>query len=40
MLARKGYPEGMSLRVVRDALAAEGDDSTDAEEEPWAWQSE
>ncbi|WP_335978889.1 recombination regulator RecX [Streptomyces sp. CA2R106] len=40
MLARKGYPEGMSLRVVRDALAAEGDDSIDAEEEPWAWQSE
>jgi regulatory protein len=40
MLARKGYLEGMSLRVVRDALAAEGDDSIDAEEEPWAWQSE
>ncbi|WP_435136774.1 recombination regulator RecX [Actinacidiphila sp. bgisy144] len=40
MLARKGYPEGMSLRVVRDALAAEGDDSIDAEEELWAWQSE
>ena len=24
MLARKGYPGGMSMRVVRDALAAEG----------------
>jgi regulatory protein len=24
MLARKGYPGGMSLQVVRDALAAEG----------------
>lgn len=26
MLARKGYDEGLALRVVRDALAAEGDD--------------
>ncbi|MEU1281788.1 recombination regulator RecX [Streptomyces sp. NPDC005805] len=26
MLARKGYPEGMSLRVVRQALEAEGED--------------
>ena len=24
MLARKGYPGGMAMRVVRDALAAEG----------------
>ncbi|SEG04334.1 regulatory protein [Actinacidiphila yanglinensis] len=42
MLARKGYPEGMSLRVVRDALAAEGaiDDAEDAEGERWSWQSE
>ncbi|MDB1088854.1 recombination regulator RecX [Streptomyces sp. ACA25] len=27
MLARKGYPEGMALRVVRQALEAEGEDS-------------
>ncbi|MFJ7263822.1 recombination regulator RecX [Streptomyces globosus] len=26
MLARKGYPEGMALRVVRRALEAEGED--------------
>ncbi|MDH6224612.1 recombination regulator RecX [Streptomyces sp. MJP52] len=26
MLARKGYPEGMALRVVREALEAEGQD--------------
>jgi regulatory protein len=26
MLARKGYPEGTALRVVREALAAEGED--------------
>jgi regulatory protein len=26
MLARKGYPPGLSMRVVRDALAAEGAD--------------
>lgn len=26
MLARKGYPPGVAMRVVRDALAAEGDD--------------
>ncbi|OON75193.1 recombination regulator RecX [Streptomyces tsukubensis] len=29
MLARKGYPEGMSLRVVRQALDAEGEDTED-----------
>lgn len=29
MLARKGYPEGLALRVVRDALAAEGEDGED-----------
>jgi regulatory protein len=43
MLARKGYPEGLSLRVVRDAIAAEGvtEDGEDMEEEePWSWQSE
>lgn len=26
MLARKGYPEGLALRVVREALEAEGED--------------
>lgn len=26
MLARKGYPPGVAMRAVRDALAAEGDD--------------
>ncbi|MGW0604489.1 recombination regulator RecX [Streptomyces sp. NPDC002640] len=31
MLARKGYPEGMALRVVREALEAEGED-TDLDE--------
>ncbi|WP_411107492.1 recombination regulator RecX [Streptomyces sp. cmx-4-9] len=29
MLARKGYPEGMALRVVRRALEAEGDETED-----------
>ncbi|MFD3698236.1 recombination regulator RecX [Streptomyces sp. NPDC058646] len=29
MLARKGYPEGMALRVVRRALEAEGDEAED-----------
>ncbi|MFZ3494283.1 recombination regulator RecX [Streptomyces sp. 5.8] len=29
MLARKGYPEGMALRVVRRALEAEGEDADD-----------
>ncbi|MCM1975863.1 recombination regulator RecX [Streptomyces sp. G1] len=32
MLARKGYPEGMALRVVRRALEAEGEDAEDAED--------
>lgn len=32
MLARKGYPEGMSLRVVRRALEEEGEDADDVEE--------
>ncbi|MEV0177012.1 recombination regulator RecX [Streptomyces sp. NPDC050803] len=27
MLARKGYPEGMALRVVRQALESEGEDT-------------
>ncbi|SDO74015.1 regulatory protein [Actinacidiphila guanduensis] len=38
MLARKGYPEGLALRVVRDALAEEGTD--EGEEEPWVWEHE
>ena len=25
MLARKGYPAGLAIRVVREALAADGD---------------
>ncbi|MEU6120886.1 recombination regulator RecX [Streptomyces sp. NPDC047123] len=29
MLARKGYPEGMALRVVRQALEEEGEDTED-----------
>ncbi|MFF9018298.1 recombination regulator RecX [Streptomyces sp. NPDC014870] len=32
MLARKGYPEGMALRVVRQALEAEGEDTEDLDE--------
>lgn len=39
MLARKGYPEGLALKVVRDALAEEGA-TEKGEEEPWAWESE
>ncbi|MFG3384522.1 recombination regulator RecX [Streptomyces sp. NPDC047999] len=31
MLARKGYPEGLSLRIVRQALEAEGEDVDDLE---------
>lgn len=31
MLARKGYPEGMALRVVRRALETEGEDLADLE---------
>jgi regulatory protein len=27
MLARKGYPEGMALKVVRQALEEEGEDT-------------
>lgn len=29
MLARKGYPSGLTYQVVRDALQAEGEDSED-----------
>ncbi|MFD9649006.1 recombination regulator RecX [Streptomyces sp. NPDC059082] len=32
MLARKGYPEGMALRVVRQALEAEGEDTDGLDE--------
>lgn len=32
MLARKGYPEGMALRVVRQALEEEGEDTEFLEE--------
>ncbi|MCQ4211033.1 recombination regulator RecX [Streptomyces longispororuber] len=31
MLARKGYPEGMALRVVRQALEEEGEETEDLE---------
>ncbi|MDI3402549.1 recombination regulator RecX [Streptomyces cavernicola] len=31
MLARKGYPEGMALRVVRQALEQEGEETDDLE---------
>ncbi|MCH0542708.1 recombination regulator RecX [Streptomyces sp. MUM 203J] len=31
MLARKGYPEGLALRVVRQALEEEGEDVDDLE---------
>lgn len=37
MLARKGYPEGLALKVVRDALAAEGAADDEGEEESWLW---
>lgn len=33
MLARKGYPEGMALRVVRRALEEEGEDVEDLPED-------
>jgi regulatory protein len=39
MLARKGYPEGLALRVVRDALSEEGA-TEEGEEESWSWESE
>jgi regulatory protein len=32
MLARKGYPEGMALRVVRQALEEEGEDTEGLDE--------
>ncbi|CAL9380756.1 Regulatory protein RecX [Streptomyces sp. enrichment culture] len=37
MLARKGYPEGMALRVVRQALEAEGHQEEDEWEDSAAW---
>ncbi|WNI18376.1 recombination regulator RecX [Actinacidiphila sp. ITFR-21] len=39
MLARKGYPEGLAVKVVRDALAAEGV-AEEGEEESWLWDDE
>ncbi|MFR9673416.1 recombination regulator RecX [Streptomyces sp. TR06-5] len=33
MLARKGYPEGLALRVVREALEREGEDGEALEEQ-------
>jgi regulatory protein len=33
MLARKGYPEGMALRVVRQALEEEGEDTESLEDD-------
>ncbi|MFE7572647.1 recombination regulator RecX, partial [Streptomyces sp. NPDC057539] len=33
MLARKGYPEGMALRVVRQALEEEGEDTEGLDED-------
>jgi regulatory protein len=32
MLARKGYPPGLAMRVVREALAEDGDDPGDLDE--------
>ncbi|WP_406281735.1 regulatory protein RecX [Embleya sp. NBC_00896] len=40
MLARKGYGEGLAVRVVRDALAQEAESDTEGDEDatPWgAW---
>ncbi|KAF0648804.1 MULTISPECIES: recombination regulator RecX [Streptomyces] len=34
MLARKGYPEGLALRVVRRALEEEGEDTEDLDFDP------
>ena len=34
MLARKGYPSGVALSVVKDALAAEGEQDDDGGWEP------
>lgn len=34
MLARKGYSEGLALKVVRDALAEESA-ADEGEEDPW-----
>jgi regulatory protein len=31
MLARRGYPEGLALRVVRQALEEEGEDGEELE---------
>ena len=39
MLARKGYSEGLALKVVRDALAQEKETDPDGTE-PWAGEGE
>ncbi|MFC4035105.1 recombination regulator RecX [Streptomyces polygonati] len=39
MLARKGYSEGLALKVVRDALSVEGA-ADEGEEESWLWETE
>ncbi|MGR7002420.1 regulatory protein RecX [Yinghuangia aomiensis] len=36
MLARKGYPEGLALRVVREALDSEADQD-DGDDEAWTY---
>ncbi|NYI03076.1 regulatory protein [Allostreptomyces psammosilenae] len=42
MLARRGYPEGLAFRVVRQALETEGEEAEGEEEHlgsgPWEWQ--
>jgi regulatory protein len=35
MLARKGYPAGLAFRVIREALAAEGEDAALDDEPPF-----
>jgi regulatory protein len=37
MLARKGYPEGLALRVVREALDAEADQDDGDDDEAWTY---
>jgi regulatory protein len=37
MLARKGYSEGLALRVVRRALEEEGEDTADLETDATGW---
>lgn len=35
MLARKGYPPGVSMRAVDEAIAADGDDSIEDDDGTW-----